>query len=271
LGGVGVAVEAGVVSSVQDAFVPLVGVASGLVAGLVVPTTIKGLSGNAASASVGVVSAGRFAGLAGVQAAGVVGGVTAVADAGTMLTGVVSVGMAGGPVSVVTVGLSGVAAVVQGGVIVGGVLPGLVGGQASLNAGKLLVDVGVGLSGSEVTVVGGVILPQDQPISLGLTGNQVSFGVGVVNPAVYSLNKLGGDDVPRPSPHKGFDLKRWKKEHKAEDGLEETILAIYNKQQGIEPPVKLSQVGQLTKKDLAAAYTEQADEDEEILSLLLAL
>lgn len=74
-------------------------------------------------------------------------------------------------------------------------------------------------------------------ITLGFGGPNRIITLGFSSGEQQAETKIGGDDVPRKSPHRGFDLEAWKARHALDDDIEQTIRETYRKASGFAPAI----------------------------------
>ena len=79
--------------------------------------------------------------------------------------------------------------------------------------------------------------------------------------------KQGGDDaIWHKSPHTGFDLKRWKKEHELDERMEQTIRDLLHPRQ-VEPE-EIPEAAAIAAEEAIAKAMDYTDHNTRILLLL---
>lgn len=70
--------------------------------------------------------------------------------------------------------------------------------------------------------------------------SQGAFDFGTTPPTPYGRSGLGGDDVPRRTPHKGWNRDEWKRRVKDnQDAVERTLQEAYDRLTGKEAPISV--------------------------------
>lgn len=209
LTGIGLTIAQGSVGAGADVTRALTGQSVTVSAGSVGPVISKALTGISLTASAGTVSPATQVAIAGQSVTVSQGTITAQGN--------------------VTVALTGQSVTVSVGSLVPQLTKALTGGQVTSSSGSLGASTSVALTGQSLSTAQGTLTAAATGnVTVALTGIEMRLYAGTIGTLGGDVaEKIGGDDVPMPSPHRGWDRRRSELKRTEEQKFLADIRRIY--------------------------------------------
>lgn len=209
LTGIGLTIAQGSVGAGADVTRALTGQSVTVSAGSVGPVISKALTGISLTASAGTVSPATQVAIAGQSVTVSQGTITAQGN--------------------VTVALTGQSVTVSVGSLVPQLTKALTGGQVTSSSGSLGASISVALTGQSLSTAQGTLTAAATGnVTVALTGIEMRLYAGTIGTLGGDVaEKIGGDDVPMPSPHRGWDRRRSELKRTEEQKFLADIRRIY--------------------------------------------
>lgn len=209
LTGIGLTIAQGSVGAGADVTRALTGQSVTVSAGSVGPVISKALTGISLTASAGTVSPATQVAIAGQSVTVSQGTITAQGN--------------------VTVALTGQSIAASPGSLAPQLTKSLTGGQVTSSSGSLGNATSIALNGQSLSAAQGTLTAAATGnVTVALTGIEMRLYAGTIGTLGGDVaEKIGGDDVPMPSPHRGWDRRRSELKRTEEQKFLADIRRIY--------------------------------------------